>query len=187
MIAGGRGRRLGGAKATAELEGRPLLSHALAVLRAVTDEIAVVAKPGTALPDDLHGAERWHDDQAGFHPRHGLVTALRRAAGAPVLALAVDLPRVTPDDLHRLLGAATTSSAVASDPTGRLQPLLAVYTPDALATLESAPPDEPLTRTVRRLRPVLVDVPSRSLVNVNTPDDLSDAARRGTPAPCDDP
>ena len=174
MLAGGRGARLGGAKATALLEGRPLAAHAVTALRAVTDDVVVVAKAGTPLPDDL-GVPVWHDDAgADFHPRHGLVTALRRAGGAAVLVLAVDLPRITPDDLHRIAAADGTAVARAA---GRLQPLCARYAPEALARLEAAPPDEPLTRTVERLRPQLVDVPERSLLNVNTPEDLGAAER----------
>jgi molybdopterin-guanine dinucleotide biosynthesis protein A len=184
VLAGGRGERLGGAKATAKLEGRTLTAHAVAALLAVVDEVVVVAKPSTALPPGLD-VPVWHDDAgADFHPRHGIVTALRGSAGAPVLVLAVDLPRVTADDLHRLLGAGGT--AVAREPGGRVQPLCAVYAPAALAVLEQAPADEALTATVRRLRPLEVDLPGTSLINVNTPGDLAGAADRGTPPACDD-
>jgi molybdopterin-guanine dinucleotide biosynthesis protein A len=171
VLAGGRGERLGGSKALAELGGRPLVEHAIAALRAVTDEVVVVAKPGTALPPV--DVPVWHDDEAGFHPRHGIVTALRRAGGAPVLVLAVDLPRA---DVRSLADARGT--AVARDEDGRLQPLCARYAPEALATLEAAPPDEPLTRTVERLDPAIVDAPAGTLLNVNTPQDLADADRR---------
>ena len=182
MLAGGRGARLGGAKATAVLDGRPLAAHAVAALQAVASEVVVVAKPGTALPD--LGVPVWFDEDEGFHPRHGLVAALRGAAGAPVLALAVDHPRVTPADLHRLLGAGGTAVARGD---GRLQPLCALYAPAALAVLEAAPPDEALTATVRRLEPAIVDVPASSLTNVNTPGDLLNAGQRGTAGPCSDP
>jgi molybdopterin-guanine dinucleotide biosynthesis protein A len=178
VLAGGRGARLGGAKATAELEGEPLAAHAVRALRAAVGEVVVVAKPDTALPD--LGVPVWHDDEGadGFHPRHGIVAALRGAAGAPVLVLAVDLPRVTPDDLQRLLGAGAGGTAVARAE-GRLQPLCALYAPGALAVLEAALPDERLTTTVERLGPAIVDVPARSLLNVNTPADLADAERGG--------
>jgi molybdopterin-guanine dinucleotide biosynthesis protein A len=63
-------------------------------------------------------------------------------------------------------------TAVARAEGGRLQPLCALYRPEALATLESAPPGEPLTRTVERLGPVIVDVPPAWLRNVNTREDL---------------
>ena len=175
MLAGGRGERLGGAKALAELDGRPLVAHAIDALRAVTAEVVVVAKPETELPP--LDVPVWHDDDPGHHPRHGIVTALRRAGGAPVLVLAVDLPHA---DMAPI--AAHAGTAVARDPQGRLQPLCARYAPETLAILEAAPPGEPLTRTVERLQPEVVDVPGRSLHNVNTPQDLVDAARLGTPA-----
>ena len=168
MIAGGRGERLGGAKALAELDGRPLIAHAIEALRPLVDVVVVVAKPDTPLPDDL-GVDVWHDDEPGHHPRHGIVTALRRSA--PVLVLAVDLPRAAPA-LQALATVGPTSVARAVD---RVQPLCGFYDAGALATLEAAPPDEPLTVTVARLHPVVVDVPAAWLRNVNTPEDLRTA------------
>lgn len=47
VLAGGRGSRLGGAKATAELAGRPLISYPLAALAEAGLEAVVVAKPDT--------------------------------------------------------------------------------------------------------------------------------------------
>ena len=165
VLAGGRGERLGGAKAMAELEGRPLIAHALDALRGLVDEVVVVAKPQTALPDDL-AVPVWHDDEEDFHPRHGIVAALRRAA--PVLVVAVDLPRAAPA-LQALVKVGPTAVARAD---GRVQPLCGLYDARALATLESAPPDEALTKTVARLHPVVVDVPAAWLRNVNRPEDL---------------
>jgi molybdopterin-guanine dinucleotide biosynthesis protein A len=49
VLAGGRGSRLGGAKPTAELAGRPLISYPLAALAEAGLEAAVVAKPDTDL------------------------------------------------------------------------------------------------------------------------------------------
>ena len=170
MIAGGRGERLGGAKALAVLDGRPLIAHAIDALRPLVDEVVVVAKPDTPLPDDV-GVEVWHDDEPDHHPRHGIVTALHGAAGVPVLVLAVDLPRAAPA-LQALAVVGPTCVARAVD---RVQPLCGYYDARTLATLEAAPPDEPLTRTVARLHPVVVDVPAAWLRNVNTPEDLRSA------------
>jgi molybdopterin-guanine dinucleotide biosynthesis protein A len=134
-------------------------------LRPLVDEVVVVAKPQTALPSELDAAV-WHDDEQDFHPRHGLVTALRRAA--PVLVLAVDLPAAAPA-LQVLAKTGPTSVARAD---GRLQPLCAFYDAGALGVLEAAPPDEPLTTTVEQLHPVVVDIPAAWLRNVNRPEDL---------------
>jgi molybdenum cofactor guanylyltransferase len=49
VLAGGRGTRLGGAKPTTELAGRPLISYPLAALTAAGIEAFVVAKPSTDL------------------------------------------------------------------------------------------------------------------------------------------
>lgn len=49
VLAGGRGSRLGGAKPTADLAGRPLISYPLAALAAAGIEPFVVAKPSTNL------------------------------------------------------------------------------------------------------------------------------------------
>jgi molybdopterin-guanine dinucleotide biosynthesis protein A len=49
VLAGGRGSRLGGSKATVELAGRPLISYPLAALAAAGLDAFVVAKPDTPL------------------------------------------------------------------------------------------------------------------------------------------
>lgn len=175
VLAGGAGRRLGGGKATVELQGRPLAAHAVGALRAVAAEVVVVAKPDTPLP--ALDVPVWHDDTADLHPRHGLVRALRGARGATVLALAVDLPLVEPGVLRALLADGGVALARAG---GRPQPLCAAYPAAALAVLAGAPPGEPLTATVARLAPAFVDVPERVLLNVNRPEDLrvAEAARQ---------
>jgi len=50
VLAGGRGLRIGGAKPTRPLAGRPLISYPLSSARAAGLEAVVVAKPDTALP-----------------------------------------------------------------------------------------------------------------------------------------
>lgn len=165
VLAGGRGERIGGDKALALHAGRPLLAHALSAITPLVDHVAIVAKPQTRLPDT--GTEVWHDDEPGFHPRHGLVTALRRAGG-PVLVVAVDLPDASPA-LQALVRVGPTTITRAD---GRLQPLCGIYDPTALRTLEAAAPDEPLTRTVAALHPTVIDVPVTWLTNVNRPDEL---------------
>ena len=47
VLAGGAGRRIGGAKAIVELRGTPLVKYPLRALQAVLAEVVVVAKQGT--------------------------------------------------------------------------------------------------------------------------------------------
>jgi molybdopterin-guanine dinucleotide biosynthesis protein A len=178
VLAGGRGRRLGGPKATVELAGRPLLHHVLDALRAALPVVAVVAKRDTALPDLPPGVALWHEPDAPRHPLTGIVHALRAAGGA-VLVCAVDLPLVTASLVSALAAADLGERpAVVARAEGRMQPLFAVYATGALAQLEAAPPDQPLTDTVAALGPAIFGVSDpRALLNVNTAADLEAAER----------
>src|SRR5947207_3700164 len=94
ILAGGAGRRMGGAKATRLLRGRPLVDYPAQALAAVCDRVVVVCKPGTALPAGGPW-ELWDDEPADpRHPAAGIAHAVERA-GAPVLVCAADMPFVT--------------------------------------------------------------------------------------------
>jgi molybdopterin-guanine dinucleotide biosynthesis protein A len=172
VLAGGLGRRMGGAKATRMLSGRPLAAYPAAALARVCERVAIVAKPGAELPD-LAGVERWDDEPAEpRHPLAGIVHALERAGGEPVLVCAADMPYVTPEGLRKLAAAGRTAVAVAE---GVLQPVLGLYTPDVLEALRAAQPDAPLTRTVEALGPELVPLPPKEVRGIDTPEDLASA------------
>jgi molybdopterin-guanine dinucleotide biosynthesis protein A len=172
ILAGGAGRRVGGAsKAMLALHGRPLAVHVAATLAAVCDPLAIVCKPDTELPD-LPGVERWDEPAEPGHPLTGIVHALERARG-PVLVCATDMPWVTADACRSLLDAAPGGVAAIAVAAGELCPVLGVYSPDALGVLRAAPPDAPLRETVAALDPVRVALPPALLRSVNAPEDLS--------------
>ncbi len=187
VLAGGRGSRLGGEKAGVELGGRPLISYPLAALRAAGIEAVVCAKPGQALPP--LGVRVIPEPAAPRHPLCGIVVALRSAAPQPLIAIACDLPFVPPALLAML--AAAPEPLVIPALGRRPQPLLARYEASLLPELEAAlEREEPLVRTVERLRPRLLGEaelapfgdPRRLLFNVNDPADLRRASewlRRG--------
>ncbi len=136
----------------------------IAALRAVCAEVAVVARADTPLPAGLD-AEVWVEPDGDRHPRRGLETALDRAER--VLVLAVDLPLVPPAFLAELAAAGAIAAG---------QPLCGAYDRSALAVLRAAPPGEALRATVARLGLPELAAPPGSLLNVNTPADLSRAA-----------
>jgi molybdopterin-guanine dinucleotide biosynthesis protein A len=176
LLAGGRSRRMGESKAAAELGGRPLVEWPLEALRAVLDEVVVVAKRSTALPP--LDVPVWVEPDEPLHPRAGIVHALERADGRPVLICAADLPLVTPL-IVRTIAQAQGTPAVVPRAGGRLQPLLARYEPAALAALRAAAADEPLTATVEALRPRVLEIADdEAFVNANTPEDLAEIAQR---------
>lgn len=196
VLAGGRGSRLGGAKATVELAGRPLISYPLAALAAAGIEAFVVAKSNADLPDLADAAE---SDRPGAaersppgvriitepaeptHPLAGIIAALRHA-GRPLVVVGCDFPFPPPGLLRALADAA--APLVVPAPGGASQPLMARWSPQLLPQLEDAlDREEPLRRTVTALGPRLLDDtelapfgdPARAFFNINTPADLGTA------------
>jgi molybdenum cofactor guanylyltransferase len=178
VLAGGAGRRLGrGSKAAAMLAGRPLVSYPLAALSQLCDQVAVVCKSSTELPELGEGVERWEEPPQPRHPATGIMHALERAGG-PVLVCATDMPFVTADACRSLLsaaGAAAGSPAVVAVSGGVLQPVFAMYAPAALDAFRAAAPDAALTATVESLGPVRVALPPAIVRSVDTPEDLAEA------------
>jgi molybdopterin-guanine dinucleotide biosynthesis protein A len=157
---------MGGAKAMAPFRGRPLISWPVEALREVLDEVVVVAKRDTALPP---GLTVWVEPDEPRHPATGLIEALGR--GGAILVCAADMPFVPSDLLRALLADRSDAPAVVPRGGGRLQPLLALYRPAALALLRT---EGSLTATVEAMSPAVLDWPDeRAFFNVNAPEDLA--------------
>jgi molybdopterin-guanine dinucleotide biosynthesis protein A len=181
VLAGGRGSRLGGAKPTADLAGRPLISYPLAALAEAGLESVVVAKPDTDLPP--LDVDALTEPAEPVHPLAGIVAALRRT-GRPIVVIGCDFPFV-PAALLRALADAPEPLVVPA-PGDAPQPLVAGWAPALLPALEDAlAREEPLRRTVAALSPRLLEDaelaafgdPARVFFNVNTPADLDAAGR----------
>jgi molybdopterin-guanine dinucleotide biosynthesis protein A len=180
ILAGGRGRRLGGDKALVSLAGQPLILRPLAAMRAVLTDVAVVAKPDTALPD-LAGIPVWSEPAEPSHPLVGIVHALCRAGGRAVLVCAADLPFVTPATLRVLASAdADGAPAVVAAVDGVAQPLLGRYEPGSAALLQSPAIEGrvAMRAVVAALGARVIELDPLELFNVNTPEDLRDAEAR---------
>ena len=177
VLAGGRGRRIGGGKAIVSLAGQPLISYPVRALQSVLADVRVVAKPGTRLPA-LEGVEVWTEPARPSHPLIGIVEALRRAAPRPVLLCAADMPFVTTAAVSALAGAdpGGAPAVVAAGGHG-LEPLFACYQPAALALLEPAALQAraPLREAVAALEPRKLEIDPHVLFNINSPEDLARA------------
>lgn len=134
VLAGGRSSRFGADKLIVELEGRPLLHHALEAVAAVAGELIVVSAPSMEppIPGVLAARVRIvHDPEPFGGPLLGLVAALAGVQTPTVLVVGGDMPRMVPAVLRRLVGArAPARPAIHLEVPGRLQPL-----PMALETL----------------------------------------------------
>lgn len=186
ILAGGIGRRIGGAKALAQLQGRPLIEYPLEALRSVLADVAVIAKPDTELPS-LPGVTIWIEPPEPRHPLTGITEALARADGRAVVVCATDLPFVSPAVIERLARHPVPRAPVVVAGLGEeIQPLLGCYHPGASALLSAAAAEgrRPLREVVREIEPhvLLVEDPD-VLFNINSPEDLVKAAamlaRRG--------
>lgn len=185
ILAGGRGRRLGGRqKALIEIDGEAILDRQLRVLAPLCASTCVVApdpsplaRPGLALVRDRVG---------GGGPLDGLAAALAWSPSPWLLALACDQPNVSGAVIELLAAHRGGSDVVAPRIAGRAQPLLALYRRElagvvlarlragrarAVELLEDPPPgtgvtwiDEPTLRSVNQT----LD----SFDNVNRPEDL---------------
>jgi molybdenum cofactor cytidylyltransferase len=110
VLAAGAGTRFGGRKQLAELDGRPLLEHALRAMTAapvgrVVVVLGALVEEVTATVD-LHGAEpcpceRWDEGQAA-----SLACGLAELADCEAVVVTLgDQPRMSPDAIRRVIGA----------------------------------------------------------------------------------
>ena len=179
VLAGGSASRMGGAKATVQLDGRPLITYPLEAALDALGAVAVVAKDDVELPPLDQRAELWIEPDEPRHPAVGVIEALRRARGSAVVVIACDLPLLTSEVVGLLATAdAEGSVAVLASAAGRPQPLLARYEPTALEALLEFDFDAPMTEQVMALMPTLIDVPPEASFNVNDLQQLEEVSRR---------
>jgi len=126
ILAGGQSRRMGQDKAWLEVGGQPLITRALAVLRASgIQEIFISGRAGVDYSAlrcpvllDLH---------PDCGPLGGIQHALAAASAPMVLVLAVDLPRMTSGFLRTLAEHCGPGTGAVPKLRGELEPLAAIY------------------------------------------------------------
>jgi len=183
VLVGGQSLRFGTDKALAHVGERSMAARAVHALRAVADPVVLLGGDG-ALARRM-GLPWRADDRPGRGPLEGIATGLRWALELerPGLAvLACDLPLVTPAVMRSIVAAvAPDLDAVVADG----QPLCAWYSTRALEAVDQALDHgrHSVRELLLRLRVERVrlaedeDDAQELLLNVNTPDDLIEAAR----------
>jgi molybdopterin-guanine dinucleotide biosynthesis protein A len=130
VLAGGAGRRLGGAdKPALSVGGTALLDRVLAACRGAGRTVVVGPRRATARP-----VEWVREEPPGGGPLAALAAGVRRTTAGLVVVLAADLPFVTVTTVRALLDALPRGEdgVLAVDGGGRDQPLLAVYRAEPL-------------------------------------------------------
>ena len=178
ILAGGEGRRIGGSKAVVRLHGKPLISYPLDAMQQALECVVIIAKPDTELPS-LPNVTVWVEPETPCHPLLGIMHALSLAEGRSILTCPTDLPFVTPRAVGRIARADPKGApAVIAACGAETQPLLGCYQPETLGLLRapSLSGDLPLREAVARIGAHTIEVDQQVLFNVNTPDDLLQAA-----------
>jgi molybdopterin-guanine dinucleotide biosynthesis protein A len=137
LLAGGESRRMGRDKATMEFGGQPLWERQLRLLRVLGPEkIFVSARTAPAwLPGDV---ELVLDDPPSRGPLSGLTKALATLRATHLIALAVDMPFMTADELRQLLEQVMKGCGVVPVIGNHAEPLAAIYPAEAATDFQSA-------------------------------------------------
>jgi len=181
VLAGGQSRRMGQDKALIDYQGRPIIAHVIDTLRALSDDIVVVSNRS-----DLYspfGARVVADYDPPCGPLGGIAVGLQAVQHPLAVVVACDMPFLNVTLLRGLIDLADRYDAVVPQSGEEFEPLHAVY-----RRVCYGPIVQRLERGERRvisffadvrLRPVpepewrAFDPAGRSLVNLNTPDDLN--------------
>jgi molybdopterin-guanine dinucleotide biosynthesis protein A len=134
LLAGGKSTRMGRDKAFLQVEWEgasiPLWERQLAVLQSIAPEKLFISGPRKqGYPASVAVLE---DDWPDVGPLGGIATCLSRSQSAFLLVLAVDLPRIRPVFLKKLLARAEAGCGVVPAHQNRFEPLIAVYPASAL-------------------------------------------------------
>jgi molybdenum cofactor guanylyltransferase len=137
LLAGGESRRMGDDKATLYYRDQPLWQRQLEILRRlVPHEILVSARR-----DPI-----WRPPEVGFvadeppsrGPLSGLAAAMATMSGTHLLALAIDMPLISPGYLGELWRLAQPGKGVLPRINSQPEPLAAIYPREALSQIDCA-------------------------------------------------
>ncbi len=191
LLIGGRSTRMGAAKADLDWRGRPLAAHLAAVLReAVDGPVVAVAAPDQTAPALPADVELVRDAVADDGPLRGMQAGFAALDGRTdrVAVVSVDLPLLAPAFVRMLLDALEGDvDAVVPVVDGHRHPLAAGYRSGVATAVDAALADgvrAPMALLERLAVRWLDDAAltarlgpgaTRSLLNVNTPEELERA------------
>jgi molybdenum cofactor guanylyltransferase len=152
LLAGGESRRMGRDKATIIFEGGPLWQRQMELLRSLRpDRIFVSARQKPSwLPLET---ELLLDEPPSRGPLSGLARALEQVQTTHLVALAIDMPFMTAEQLQLLCSLASEGYGVVPLIGERAEPLAAIYARKSALDFAAAlaGPDFSLQKPVREL------------------------------------
>ena len=192
VLAGGRGRRIGGDKPLLEVGGQTLVRRAVDSLRLAGLDVTLVLRAHQPVPLTAHTFGVIRDEVVDAGPLGGLHALMRWLPMEWTLVVPCDQPFLTPKLLRGLLAQPREDiEAIVGRPANLPEPLPGLYRRTCLGAIERA-----LNHGERSLRELLTklrlsEVPKTTLcrwdprllsyLNVNTPADLERARALATP------
>jgi len=181
ILAGGQSRRMGRDKALIDFQGKPIIAHVIDTLRTLVQDVVVVSNRSNSY--DLLGAHVVADYDPPCGPLGGIAAGLQAMDSELAIVVACDMPFLNVSLLRWLIDQAEGYDAVVPQTGDEYEPLHAIYRRTCY---------NPIARRIEqgdrrvisffadvRLRPIkeaawrAIDPAGRSLVNLNTPGDLS--------------
>jgi molybdopterin-guanine dinucleotide biosynthesis protein A len=181
ILAGGQSRRMGRDKALIDFQGKPLIAHVIDTLRTLAQDVVVVSNRSDSY--DPLGARMAADYDPPCGPLGGIAAGLQAVDSELAIVVACDMPFLNVALLRWLIDQAAGYDAVVPQTGGEYEPLHAIYRRTCY---------DPIVRRIEqgdrrvisffadvRLRAIeeaawrTIDPTGRSLVNLNTPGDLS--------------
>ncbi len=179
--AGGQSRRMGRDKALIDYQGQPIIAHVIKTLQALSDDIVVVSNRSDLYSSFGVRVVADYDPPCG--PLGGIAAGLQTVQHPLAVVVACDMPFLNVNLLRWLIDLADGYDAVVPQSGAEYEPLHAIYRRECY---------QPIVRRIERgerrvisffadvrLRSVpesewrVFDPEGRSLVNLNTPADLS--------------
>ncbi len=180
VLAGGQSRRMGTDKALIEFQGQPVIAHVIAALRDLTEDVVIVSNRSDRY--GTFGARLTADYDPPCGPLGGIAAGLQAITHERAVVVACDMPFLNGTLLRWLIDQSDEYEAVVPQTGSEFEPLHAVYRRSCYQPIVQR-----LERGERRvisffadvrLRVVaeaewrVIDPSGRSLVNLNTPEDL---------------
>lgn len=186
VLAGGRGRRVGGDKAALDVGGRALVQRAVDALVQTDLDPVLVLRADQPVPVETGAIAVLQDRVADAGPLAGLHALLSWLTEEWALVVACDQPFLAPELLHGLIDQHRADiDAVVGRTMDRREPLPGLYRTTCLPVVERmlARGDRDLRALLAsiRLHEVPLDILRRwdpellSYTNVNTPEELAKA------------
>lgn len=137
LFVGGLSQRMGVDKATLLFAGEPLWATQLRLLRELNPDalwVSARVRPAWCPPE----IEVVDDEPPSRGPLSGLAAALRKVKTSHLLALAIDMPRMTAGTLRQLWSQAKPGCGVIPANDDLLEPLCAIYPVEAATNAAAA-------------------------------------------------